>query len=111
MSKVALPIENGRLCSLFEEANQFRVFTTEDRKTIDEKLLTVPQHQSGHVPFWLYKYGVTDVFVNRISHESIHKFNRLKINVFVGVKLQSPEVLIEEHLCGALETNGSFVDK
>lgn len=111
MNKVALPIENGRLCSLFEESNQFRIFTTEDRKTTDEILLTVPQHQSGLVPFWLFNNGVTDVFVNRIDHETINKFNGLKINVFVGVKLSTPEVLIEEYLCGTLETNGSFVDK
>jgi hypothetical protein len=43
--------------------------------------------------------------------EAISKFNRLKINVFVGVKLTTPEEIIEEYLCGTLETNGSFVDK
>ncbi len=111
MNKVAFPIENGRLCSLFEESNQFRIFTTEDHKSIDENLLTVPPHQSGLVPFWLFNNGVTDVFVNRIGHEAISKFNRLKINVFVGVKLTTPEEIIEEYLCGTLETNGSFVDK
>ena len=111
MNKVALPIENGRLCSLFEESSQFRVFTIKERKITDENVLMIPHHQSGLFPFWLFNNGVTDVIVNRIGHEVINKFNRFKINVFVGVKSKNPEVLIEEFLGGTLETNGYIVDK
>lgn len=108
MNKIALPIENGFLCSCFEQSTQFIIFTTEEHKITAENLLITPQFQAGLFPIWLFDNGVTDVLVNRINHETINKFNQLKINVFVGVETKHPGSLIDEFLRGNLETHPEF---
>lgn len=108
MNKVALPIENGFLCSCFEQSAQFKIFTTVEHKITAETILITPQSQSGLFPFWLFENGVTDVLVNRINYETINKFNQLKINVFVGVETKHPDSLIDEFLKGNLETHPEF---
>lgn len=108
MNKVALPIENGFLCSNFEQSAQFKVFTTVEHKITAEILLKIPKSQSGFYPYWLFHNGVTDVLVNMINHDTINKFNQLKINVFVGIETKRPDSLIDEFLKGKLETHPEY---
>lgn len=105
MKKVAIPIKNEKMCPLFEQCTQFRIFTIKDQKKKDENLLDASRHHSGLSPFWLYSNGVTDVIVNRIGEQSVSKFNGLKINVFVGVETKNPDSLVEDYIEGNIETN------
>jgi hypothetical protein len=45
-----------------------------------------------------------------MSHETINKFNCLKINVFVGVEKRDSILLINEFIKGVLETNAEVCD-
>lgn len=105
MFKIALPIKNGNTCSLFEQCKEFRFFTIEKKKITDVILISPPGLQAGQFPIWLFKNGVTDVLAYRINHETINNLNRLKINVFVGIKTKNPHSLISEFLEGNIETN------
>lgn len=105
MNKVALPIENGLLCSVFEHCSQFNIVTFKDGRQTSEKVVPVNSCHPGDFSSWLFADGVTDVIVNRIKLENVNKFNRLKINVFVGVEVKSPELLVSEFLDGNIEIN------
>lgn len=110
MKKVAIPVENDILCDVFEHATQFKIFIAEDQNIKDEKVLTAPHHQFGLFPFWLQMHGITDVITHNIKHETINKFNCMKINVFVGVEKKEPILLINEFIKGELETNAEVCD-
>jgi predicted Fe-Mo cluster-binding NifX family protein len=105
MNKVALPIENGLLCSVFEHCSEFIIVTFKDGKKTNETIVPVQSCNHGVFPSWLFADGVTDVIVNKIRLENINKFNRLKINVFVGVEVKSPELLVSDFLDGNIEIN------
>lgn len=110
MKKVAVPVENNVLINVFEHCFQFKIFTLENQKVSDEKLITAPHHQFGLFPFWLAINKVTDVIAHKMTHETINKFNCLKINVFVGVEKKEPILLINEFINGVLETNAEVCD-
>jgi predicted Fe-Mo cluster-binding NifX family protein len=110
MKKVAVPVENDVLVNVFEHCFQFKIFTIENQKISDEKLITAPHHQFGLFPFWLATNSVTDVIAYKMSHETINKFNCLKINVFVGVEKRDSILLINEFIKGVLETNAEVCD-
>lgn len=109
MKKVALPINNNLLSPKFEESSVFFIFTIENDKSIKKEVLITHQ-QAGLSPYWLAKKGVTDLITKGIDLHMVNKFNQFKINVFVGVESNNPEVLIEGYLCGDLDTNGAYVD-
>lgn len=109
MKKVALPIYNSQLSPDFERCSEFIIFTVENENIINRD--TMYTHlQPGLFPYWLAKKGVTDVITKGIDINAVNKFNQFKINVFVGVNLFDPEILIEEFLNGTLETNGALVN-
>ncbi|MCK4700168.1 MAG: ATPase, partial [Bacteroidales bacterium] len=67
-----------------------------------------PAQQPELILNWLVEKGVTDVITYGIGLKPIEIFNQHKINVFVGVKVETPQVLVQEYLDGTLETNGSL---
>lgn len=109
LKKVALPISNNLLSPDFEQSSAFIIFTIDKGKSI-KKDLVMTHLQLGLFPYWLAKMGVTDLITKGIDFHMVNKFSQFKINVFVGVASENPEVLLEEYLSGGLETNGSFVD-
>lgn len=111
MKKIAFPVDKGVLCEVFEQSNQFKIYTIKNKKVIDEKLLDTPHHQSGLFPFWLYMSGVADVIASRIKDITISKFNYLKINVFVGVEIKDSKSLVNEFMEGNIETNAELCEK
>ena len=110
MKNVAIPAENNVLGNVFEHCFQFKIFTIENQKVLDEKLITAPHHQFGLFPFWLAINGVTDVIAHKMTHDTINKFNCLKINVFVGVEKKEATLLINEFIKAELETNAEVCD-
>jgi predicted Fe-Mo cluster-binding NifX family protein len=110
MKKVALPIENGKLGSLFEHCTLFKVFTVENRLIVDEQIIESAKKQSELFPSWFFNLGVTDVITNRVSLKTVNEFNSLKINVFVGVEIKSPILLLSEFLEGSIETNAKLCE-
>lgn len=108
MKKIALPVIEGKLSPHFGHCQNFIIYNVENQTIINEKILPTPPHQPGLLPNWLVKYNITDLIVNGIGHKAIEIFNQHKINVFVGVPVKNPKVLIQDYLDGVLETNGNL---
>lgn len=107
---IAIPVENGNLCTHFGHCQHFAILTVENSKIIKEELLTPPPHEPGVLPAWLSQQGVTDVIAGGIGQQAISLFNQKGINVFVGAKIKTPNALVENLINNTLEAGANYCD-
>ena len=98
MKKIALPVKENKLSPHFGDCLHFKIYYEENGTIIKEDLILVPPQQAELIPKWLIEKGVTDVIAAGIGLKPIEILNRNKINVFVGVKLESPKDLVQEYI-------------
>jgi len=109
MQKIAMPVLDHKLGQYFASTPLFIIFHVEDQAIVKEYLIHVPSHLSESLPKWLAKKGVTDIITREIEQRDINVFNQHKINVFVGVKLENLNDLVQEYIDGTLETHDDLV--
>ena len=110
MRIIALPVKENKLSPHFGLCSHFKFYYEENGIIIKEELIPSPTQLPELIPNWLVERGVTDIIAYGIGLKPIEIFNQHKINVFVGVKVAAPEVLVQEYLGGTLETNGNLCD-
>ncbi|MCX6234113.1 MAG: NifB/NifX family molybdenum-iron cluster-binding protein [Bacteroidetes bacterium] len=107
---IAIPLENGQLCSHFGHCEQFAILETENGNVVSENLITPPPHEPGLLPAWLAQKGVTDVIAGGMGQRAIVLFNEQKINVFVGAPVKSPKALVADFPSNKLEVGANYCD-
>ena len=108
--RIAIPLENGMLCSHFGHCEQFGIYDTDNNTVITESLLTPPPHEPGLLPAWIAEKGVTDVIAGGMGQRAIDLFNNHKINVFVGAPLKNPKDLATDLVEGTLQAGANYCD-
>ena len=108
--KIAIPLENGILCTHFGHCQQFAIIDTNENLITGETLVTPPPHEPGLLPGWLAEKGVTDVIAGGMGQRAIGLFNQQKINVFVGAPIKSPKELASDLLSDSLEAGANYCD-
>jgi predicted Fe-Mo cluster-binding NifX family protein len=110
VKRIAIPLENGILCSHFGHCQQFAIIDTESKSIVKEDLVTPPPHEPGLLPAWLSEKGVTDVIAGGMGQRAIDLFNQQNINVFVGAAAKKPADLANELLKGTLIAGANLCD-
>ena len=110
IKKVAVPVENGKLCEHFGKSNLFYVFKIKNNKIAGKEIFQPPPHDNGVYPKWLVEQGITDVITGGIGQKAIDIFLEAGINVFDGAPVDEPENLVQDFLAGKLESYGNFCD-
>lgn len=108
--RIAIPLENGILCSHFGHCEQFAIINADDHIISGEELITPPPHEPGLLPAWLAEKGVTDVIAGGMGQKAINLFNEQRINVFVGAPVKSPVTLAMELINDSLIAGGNYCD-
>jgi predicted Fe-Mo cluster-binding NifX family protein len=108
--RIAIPLENGILCSHFGHCQQFSIIDTQDNLITGENLVTPPPHEPGLLPGWLAEKGVTDVIAGGMGQRAIELFNLNKINVFVGAPIKEPRHLAGDLLSDNLQAGANMCD-
>lgn len=108
--RIAIPLENGILCSHFGHCEQFAIINAEDNSISKEELLTPPPHEPGLLPAWLAGNGVTDVIAGGMGQRAIDLFNQQKINVYVGAHPKSYKELVKDLLSDNLSSGANLCD-
>jgi predicted Fe-Mo cluster-binding NifX family protein len=108
--RIAVPLENGILCSHFGHCRQFAIIDTNDNSITGEQLVTPPPHEPGILPAWLAEKGVTDVIAGGMGQRAIALFNNQNINVFVGAPIKSPKDLTSDLLGNSLQAGANYCD-
>lgn len=108
--RIAVPLENGILCTHFGHCQQFAIIETEQKNITGETLVTPPPHEPGLLPGWLAEKGVTDVIAGGMGQRAISLFNHQNINVFVGAPIKKPTDLATDLLNNTLEAGANYCD-
>lgn len=109
-SVIAIPLENGKLCSHFGHCQQFAIIQIENKTIVDETLVTPPPHEPGLLPAWLAERGVTDVIAGGMGQRAITLFEAQKITVNVGAQPKSPSQLASDWINNTLTTGSNACD-
>jgi predicted Fe-Mo cluster-binding NifX family protein len=108
--RIAIPLENGVLCSHFGHCKQFAIVDAENNSISGETLVTPPPHEPGLLPAWLAEKGVTDVIAGGMGQRAIDLFNNQKINVFVGAQVKNYSDLANDLINGSLVAGANYCD-
>ncbi|MFO7620616.1 MAG: NifB/NifX family molybdenum-iron cluster-binding protein [Bacteroidales bacterium] len=108
--RIAIPLENGRLCAHFGHCQQFAIIDSENESISGETLVTPPPHEPGILPAWLAEKGVTDVIAGGMGQRAIDLFNHAKINVFVGAPQKSSRELATDLINDSLAAGANYCD-
>jgi predicted Fe-Mo cluster-binding NifX family protein len=108
--RIAIPLENGILCSHFGHCQQFAIIDAENNSISGETLVTPPPHEPGLLPAWLAEKGVTDVIAGGMGQRAIDLFNQQNINVFVGAQIKSHKELANDLLNNSLAAGANYCD-
>jgi len=109
-SIIAIPLENGRLCTHFGHCQQFAIVDVENNIITEEKLITPPPHEPGLLPRWLAEKGVTEVIAGGMGQRAIDLFTGQNIKVNVGAQPKSPNELVTDWIKSSLVTGSNACD-
>jgi predicted Fe-Mo cluster-binding NifX family protein len=107
---IAIPLENGKLCSHFGHCEQFAFIEVQDYTIISEKRVTPPAHEPGLLPRWLAEQGVTDVIAGGMGQRALSLFEEQHIRVRVGAMPKLPAELVSDWLNQTLVTGNNACD-
>ncbi len=111
MKRVAIPIENKLLSENFGECNFYSIFEV-DKKINSTRTTFLPDGiNSVDIPRWLKGEGVTDVVTHRINRQIVNLFVAEKINLFLGISIDSPENIIDDYLQGKLVSDKKIIEE
>lgn len=109
MKRVAIPISDNELSEFFGECNYYEIFEIE-KEVINRKLVgTPPGIDILELPKWLKNQGISDVIAYKVNKKIITLFASNKVNLFVGVKKNTPQNLIDDYLQGKLESDKNII--
>lgn len=100
--KIAIPIENGMMCSHFGHASQFAIIDVEDGNIAKTQFLTPPPHEPGSLPRWLHELGTTHIICGGIGGRAVELMAAAGIQVIAGVTGTDPAQLMEDFLTNRL---------
>jgi len=105
---IAIPLENGNLCTHFGHCEQFAIVEVENDKITNIKTETPPEHVPGLYPKWVAQFGTTDVIAGGMGQQAIMLFNQQNINAFVGAPIKSPKEIVEDFISGNLQLSSNY---
>lgn len=111
MKRVAIPVNNGKLSEYFGKCSHYKIFDIEG-DSIQEKQYELPNVKSVvELPEWASKKGITDIITFKIDRQIIKLFTKYKINLFVGISIDTPEKLIGEFLSERITSNNKIISE
>ena len=109
MKRVAIPVNDGKLSEHFGRCSHYKIFEI-DGASVGEQEYSLPEVDSiGELPAWASGKGITDIITHRIDRQIIMLFGKFKINLFVGVPIDTPENLINEYLNERIVSNSTII--
>jgi hypothetical protein len=107
--RVAIPVTNQQLSEFFGTCSHYEIFEIK-KKILNRYELQIPVGTTLiDLPEWLEKRGVTDVIAYKVNKQIISLFASRKVNLFVGVRQDNPQNLIDKYLQGRLESDKKII--
>jgi len=111
MKRVAIPVVNEKLSEFFGQCDHYEIFEIDGKNITRHNVNVAPMTALADLPTWTETQSITDVIVHKVDKRIISLFLAHKINLFVGVTLDTPQNLIEDYLHGKLTSNSRIINE
>ncbi len=105
--QLAIPVKDNLLSERLFDCNFCMVYKGDKASTL--KAIPYSTTNVERLVEWAVDSGITDIAVHSIDHQTIELFANTKINLFVGLPMVKPELLIEAFLNGSLKSDPNFI--
>ena len=110
VTKIALPVENGRLSTHFGHSAEFGIFEIRGEEIVGENYVKSPGHAPGVLPSWLMEQGVSTVIAGGLGRRAIARFEEAGIEVICGAPEEQARDVVTSYLNGTLVTGQNVCD-
>ena len=109
---IAIPVENGKLCSHFGHCPAFALMkmAPDGKSCLERSDVDAPPHEPGLLPNWLFDRGVNLVICGGIGPRALELFAQKGIEVILGAPIKTPEEIVASHVSGTLKTSANSCD-
>lgn len=110
--KIAVPVENDRVCMHFGHCPAFAVYEADQaKKAVTAKtILEAPPHEPGLLPRWLHEKGVNFVIAGGMGRRAQDLFAEQGIRVLVGAPADNADQVVAAYLEGRLQAGVNVCD-
>jgi predicted Fe-Mo cluster-binding NifX family protein len=111
MKRVAIPVVKGLLSEYFGQCNHYEIFELDGSNVRSEELEVPPKDEITKLPEWAASEGITDIIAYKIDKRIIKMFTSFRINLFVGIPINTPRNLIEDYINGRLKSDEKIISQ
>jgi predicted Fe-Mo cluster-binding NifX family protein len=105
MSRIAIPVKDDLLSRSFNTCTYFLIYDIRGKKVVGKKINFHPDDFKASIADWSDRYEISDVIVHYIDETSLEMLSASKINIFIGIQVNTPDRLIEDFLAGTLKSD------
>jgi predicted Fe-Mo cluster-binding NifX family protein len=98
ITKIAIPISEGRLFPSFGKATEFAIFHIQNQQIIKKEILHPPSHAPNVFPDWLHDLGVNTIIAGNMGSKAMENFRAKGTTVIIGSSSINPDELVQQHL-------------
>ncbi|MFC1501354.1 NifB/NifX family molybdenum-iron cluster-binding protein [Elusimicrobiota bacterium] len=110
MTKIALPLVEGKFSMHFGHCEEFAVFDVEGKEIKSKINITPPPHEPGVLPEFMHQQGVDCIIASGMGMRAQQLFEQKGIKVIVGAIGKDPEKIVNEYINDSLETGENACD-
>ncbi|MBP7746013.1 MAG: P-loop NTPase [Phycisphaerae bacterium] len=112
LMKIAIPVENGRLCTHFGHCAEFAVYdVAPGAKAARAKTVhRAPPHEPGVLPRWLHEQGANVIITGGMGQRAQQLFAENGIQVIMGAPPELADDVVAAYLAGTLQTGANPCD-
>jgi len=109
--KIAIPLEEEKMCSHFGHCQNFAIIETDDKGDIAARNdFPSPPHEPGMLPKWLIEQEVNLVIAGGIGPRAQELLVQKGVEVIIGAPQETPENLVRDYVAGKLSSGNNLCD-
>lgn len=112
MTRIAIPLTEGRLCLHFGHCQSFSLIDVDEvaKTIIKREDIEAPPHTPGLLPSWLAERGAEVIIAGGMGQRAQGLFTAQGIKVLTGAPSDTPEQLAQRYLKDSLELGDNICD-
>ncbi|MCF8372462.1 MAG: hypothetical protein K9H64_12610 [Bacteroidales bacterium] len=111
MKRVAIPVTNGKLSEYFGQCSHYEIFEIDEEQIISNAIEIPSEKEISMLLPWISSRGITDVICYKVDKRIINLFSAHKVNLYVGIRMDVSQEIIENYLNGTLKSDKNIISE